>query len=79
MDIATCQEMAGNIMLQLENYPRTQGEKSDSESGSEKNLCNAIVLEQEFENTAWLLTVNVAFQQFWDSFKTSFRKLFESQ
>jgi hypothetical protein len=29
-----------------------------------------IVLEQEFENTAWLLTLNVAFQQIWDSFET---------
>ena len=29
-----------------------------------------IVLEQEFENTAWLLTLNVAFQQFCDSFET---------
>jgi hypothetical protein len=40
MNITTCQEMAGNIMFQLAKYPRTQGEKSDSESGSENNLRN---------------------------------------
>lgn len=40
MNITTCQKMAGNKMFQLAKYPRTQGEKSDSESGSVNNLRN---------------------------------------